>query len=46
MQLELAAKLNHLAPRFIMGLSDETQEWNYDNSVTRIERSDEFLDES
>jgi len=34
MQLESAAKLNHLTPRFIMGLSDERQGENYDNSVT------------
>ncbi len=46
MSLKSSAKLQHPDSRFIMGLSDETQGWNYDNSVTRIEQSDEFLEES
>jgi|APGre2960657468_1045069.scaffolds.fasta_scaffold24578_3 hypothetical protein len=39
MQLESGAKLIHLAPRFIMGLSDEEAVLNYDNSMTGINRS-------
>jgi hypothetical protein len=42
MQLKSGAKLIHLMPRFIMELSDEKEGLNYDNSVTRIERSLEF----
>lgn len=42
MQLNSGAKLIHLMPRFIMELSDEKLTLNYDNSVTRIKRSDEF----
>ena len=39
MQLKSSAKLIHLAPRFIMGLSDEEAVLNYDNSMTGINRS-------
>ncbi len=42
MQLKSGAKLIHLAPRIIMELSDEKAVLNYDNSVTRIERRQEF----
>ncbi|MCF8214127.1 MAG: hypothetical protein K9I92_03160 [Chitinophagaceae bacterium] len=42
MQLKSGAKLIQLVPRFIMELSDENDVLNYDNSVTRIERNENF----
>lgn len=46
MHFESGANLIHLPPRFIMGLSDEKLQMNYDNLMTVVACIVEFLTEA